>query len=199
MAVTRSIRATESQEHPQAQCGNVTGKPAWPGPASPLTSLCSVLVIRIQGIVKKPACHTHSNPAPARGGVWSFRRGLTGAHSISLKHSRDFTELNSFVLHIIPVELVSLNGEHLILLPSLLEVHPLDSPSKGFVFQFWVSASYICGLTLAGLQGMRRRARECGLRLPRMLHPDCTHVLPTESSPQTSKVEIIIPLPRWKH
>lgn len=48
-----------------------------------------------------------SHPQPSPPLLW---KGTHCTHRVSLKHSTDFTELISFVLHIIPVEFGSFNG-----------------------------------------------------------------------------------------
>lgn len=55
-----------------------------------------------------------------------------GTHSVSLKYSRDFTELNFFVLHIIPRKLVSFNGgaSHSTSLSAWKYTHSLCLPSN---------------------------------------------------------------------
>jgi hypothetical protein len=67
-------------------------------------------VLEFRALFKKPLV-TPTAILPLTEEAWGvLGGGLSGTHSVSLKYSRDFPELNSFVLLIIPVELVSLNG-----------------------------------------------------------------------------------------
>lgn len=71
------------------------GSPSGPGEAPPGG-------LEFRALWRNPLSH----PQPA---CPCSRRGLC-PHRVSLKHFRDITELISFVLHIIPVELVSFDG-----------------------------------------------------------------------------------------
>ena len=106
----------EPQEAPQAQHGRLqleSGEacPARLPPASRPWCLVGkqLVLLRVQGIVKRPpVTPIDIPPQPEEAGQpW---KGTPAHTQGSLKHSRDFTQLISFVLHIIPVELVSFNG-----------------------------------------------------------------------------------------
>lgn len=128
---SRIQRGHRPGEPPQTQCCSrlSPGFPslgAWRGSSSQR--------LEFSALLRNP----WSYPQPFRP---CFGRGLT-AHSVSLKHSRDCTELISFVLHIIPGELVSFNGWISFCFPFCLEGHPLASSSKPLSAPGWQP---VCG------------------------------------------------------
>lgn len=124
-AVTRSSWPQSLLSLPKASTAacswsTADGKPGlagWPPAPLPLVSGGKQLTLtRIQGILKKDT-PTAIPPLPEEATqLW---KGTCCTHSVFLTHSRDFTELTSFVLHTMPVELVSFNEKHLILPPFL--------------------------------------------------------------------------------
>ena len=130
----------EPGEAPQAQHGRLQLEFGEACPAQVAASLSSLVpggeaavLVRIQGIVKRPLVTPTDIPPQPEEACQPWKG--TPAHTQgSLKHSRDFTQLISFVLHIIPVELVSFNGQHLTLLPFLPGSTPTSLSLQTFCF-----------------------------------------------------------------
>lgn len=102
----------------QQECGRTVPCQATCGLLSPSASRGAAQLFRPQGIVEEPFFPLTASCPSGRSQPSSERAPL---HSVSLKPSRDFTALISFVLHIIPGALVSFHGQHLSLLPFSLE------------------------------------------------------------------------------